>query len=400
MIDRLSVVLIDENSDSLHLAKSQLSEIQWVDVVAEATDLKTGYELVKTRKPSLALINLLPSPDQALKTVEKITLNIPKTALLVTSTQTDPDVIIQAMRAGASEFIKQPIDRAELLEAVKSIRRKSQSSTGERKEGKIFSVFGAKGGVGTTTIATNLAVNLAKNIGKRVVLVDLNLQLGNAALFLNVDSNYSLVDMANNIEDLDRLSLLEALPKHKSGVVLLKGPHRPEEAESIRGSHLEYILTFLKSVFDFTVIDTNNVLDELTIRALDESDSVFVVFTDDIPAIYNTRQCLDTFHKMGYGKEKLFLTMNRDGSKKGFSQDEVEKSLNYPLFWRVPNEDYPLVVSSVNQGIPISIMKPQSKLGKSFHELATRLSGNGGNGKKPSADKKNGTVLKKLFSRG
>jgi pilus assembly protein CpaE len=373
--------------------------------VAEATDMKTGYELVRGRKPSLVFVNLLPSADQAMKTVDKITLNTPQTSLLVTSSETDPEVIIKAMRAGAREFIKQPLDRAELLEALKSIRRKNSSPTGKKTEGKILTVFGAKGGVGTTTIATNLAVNLAQNIGKRVVVVDLNLQLGNAALFLNVDSNYSLVDMASNMEDLDHLSLLDALPKHTSGVYLLKGPHRPEEAELIKGSHLEHILIFLKTVFDYIVIDTNNILDEFTIRALDESDSIFVVFTDDLPAIYNTKQCLETFMKMGYGQEKLFLTMNRDGSKKGISLKELEKSLNYPLFWRVPNEDYPLVVSSVNQGIPISTMKPHSKLGKSFKNLATHLTktdgnGNGGNGKDAKVKTGKSRGLGKLFSRG
>jgi pilus assembly protein CpaE len=399
MADRVSVVLIDENGDSLRVAKTMLSEIQWIDLVAEATDLKTGYELVKGRKPSLAIVNLMPSTDQAVKTVDKITLNTPQTSLLVTSAQTDPDLIIKAMRAGAKEFIKQPFDRSELMAALKNIRRKNNSATGKSTEGKIFTAFGAKGGVGTTTIATNLAVNLAQNIGKRVVLIDLNLQLGNAALFLNVDSNYSLVDMANNIEELDHLSLLDALPKHSSGVYLLKGPQRPEQAEMIKGTHLEHILVFLKTVFDYIVIDTNNILDELTIRALDESDSIFIVFTDDLPAIYNTRQCLDTFLKMGYGQEKLFLTMNRDGSKKGISHKELEKSLHYPLFWRVPNEDYPLVVSSVNQGIPISIMKPHSKLGKSFSELATRLKGNGDDGKEIQKKAKQPGGLMKFFSR-
>lgn len=405
MTENITVLIIDADDTSHRLAKGLLKEIPRVSIVGETPDSSRGFDLVRQLKPMVVLLNLYPAVDQLLRLAEKITHNLPHATLFVTASDKNPETIIKAMRAGAREFLSQPLGREELATAFNKLRLTSHWKSEGIADGKIVAVFGAKGGVGTTTIATNLAVTFAEQMKKKVILVDLNLQLGNASLFLNIKPKYSIVDIANNINDLDPTVLKGVLPKHASGMYLLSGPSLPEQAESIREGHLDRIFSLLRSMFDFVVVDTANVLGELTLKALDESDTVLLVFTDDLPGIYNVRQCLDVFQRMDYDQDKVRLVMNRGNSNRGISADDVGKSINYPVFWKIPNQDYQTILSSLNQGIPISSFKPHSKVSASFRELAVSLNGTAHaadekpRGATPEAGSEKKTFITRLFSK-
>jgi len=400
MTENIRVVIIDADDDSHRVTKDLLKEIPRVTVAGESLDPSRGYDLVRQVKPTVVILNLYPAIDQALRLAEKITHNTPHVTLFVTSSDKNPETIIMAMRSGAREYLSQPLKREELAAAFNKLRMSSHWMSEGVSDGKVVSVFGAKGGVGTTTIATNLAVTLAEQMKRKVILVDLNLQLGNTALFLNIKPKYSIVDIAENIEDLDPMVLKGVLPRHTSGIYLLSGPSRPERADSIGGSHLDRILTFLRSMFDFVVVDTAHALDELTLKALDESEIILLVFTDDLAAIYNARQCLDVFQRMDYSQDKVKLVMNRGYSNRGFSAKDVKKSINHPVFWKIPNQDYPTVLSSLNQGIPISSFKPNSKVSASFRELAVNLNGHMYGGEEiPREERRRRSFVARLFSK-
>jgi len=373
MAENTTVLIIDADDDSRRTAKGLMTEIGWVTIAGESSDPSGGFELVRKIKPDVVFLNLYPAADDLLELAEKITRNAPHTTLFMTSSENDSDIIIKAMRSGAKEFLRQPYEKDEFREAFRKFRMSDHGAADGVSHGRIVSIFGMKGGVGATTIAINLAVNLAKHTKKKVVLVDLNLQLGNAALFLNIKPKYSIVDIAGGIEEIDPVTVKGILPRHESGIYLLSGPQRPEQSELVRENHLDRILMVLRSMFDFIVIDTTNVLGELALRALDESEMILAVLTDDLAAIYNARQCLDIFDRMGYGEDKVRLVMNRGFSNRGITSQDVEKSISYPIFWKIPNEKYPTVLSSLNQGIPISLFKPHSKLSGSFRDLANHI---------------------------
>jgi pilus assembly protein CpaE len=373
MAEGIRVFVIDADEMSFRVTKSLLSEIPWVNVVGESVDPPQSMAIVRQVKPSVIILNLNTAMDELMGLVEKITQTVPGTTVFVTASDKSPETIIRAMRSGAREFFSQPISKDELMEAFTKVRLSDHRANEGVSGGKVVSVFGMKGGVGTTTIATNLAINLNGEAKKKVILIDLNLQLGNAPLFLNMKPKYSIVDITGNIEDMDPVTLKGILPKHSSGMYLLAGPPHPEQSELVRESHLDHILKFLRSMFDFIIIDTTNILGELTLRALDESDIILAVFTDDLAAVFNTRQCLDIFQRMGYSEHKVRLVMNRGVSNRGIPREDVEKSIKYKVFWNIPNEKYPTVLSSLNQGIPISIYKPRSKLSASFRDLAEHL---------------------------
>ena len=373
MAEGMRVFIVDADEVSCRSTKSLLAEVQWVDVVGESTDLARALATVRQVKPAIVILNLFPGEDEALGLAEKITHSLPETTLFVTCQDKNPETIIKAVRSGAREFLPQPLSREDLLEAFTKVRLSNHRASEGVSRGKVVSVFGMKGGAGTTTIAINLAVTLTRQTEKKVILVDLNLQLGNAPLFLNMKPKYSIVDIAGNIEEMDPITLMGILPRHSSGMYLLAGPSRPEHSELVRESHIDRILTFLRSMFDYTVIDTTNALGERTLRALDASDVILAVLTDDLASVYNARQCLDIFQRMDYSEEKVRLVMNRGISNRGIPRQDVEKSIDYKIFWNIPNEKYPTVLSALNQGIPISTFKPRSKLSAGFRDLAAAL---------------------------
>jgi pilus assembly protein CpaE len=391
MADLITIGIIDSDENSRRFLKTMLSEIPWVKIETEANDLNRGYELIRKIQPSIVILDLGSNVDHALVLAEKISQNLPKTTLFVTSANTSSEVVIRAMRSGAREFLSKPLNRDEVSSAVKSvIRLKNSQMMGNGSMGKVITAFGVKGGVGTTTIATNLAVNLSRLTKKEVVLIDLNLQLGNAALFMDIKSKQSIVDIINNIDDLNPKLLKDILPRHSSGIYVLSSSSKMEDADRVRTIHLDKMLTLLKTTFDYIVIDGNDIFDDLTLKVLDESDSILAISTVDLPAVYNTRQCLDIFQRMGYGQDKVRLVFNRYASIKEAAFQELEKSLDYPIYWKIPNQDYATVVKSINEGTPVSIMKPNSKLSQSFHKLAIQF-----NGRKPETSKQKNRKLKK-----
>ncbi len=400
MTDQITVVIIDKDENSRKHLKTLLSEVPWVKIVSETADLNRGYEVIRQNKPSIVVLDLYPIVEQALELAEKISQNMPRTTIFMTSHEDNSDTILRAMRSGAREFLTKPLKNEEVIRAVRGvIRHKNQRLMDKDSLGKVLTVFGVKGGVGTTTIATNLAINLSRHSKGGVVLVDLNLQLGNTALFVDMQSSHSIVEVARNIEDLNPKLLKEVLPRHSSGVYILTSSTKIEDADYIKAKHLDQILILLRSTFEHIVIDVKNVLDEVTLKVLDESDRILAISTVDLPAVYNARQCLNVFQRMGYSQDKVCLVFNRYASIKEPAFREIEKSLEYPVYWKIPNQDYGTVVKSINEGVPLSIMKPNSKLGQSFKALAGQFNGNGSvvNKREQKAPKKG--FLKRLFAK-
>ena len=370
------IVVIDLDESSCRVMQAILQEIPDIEVKTEFKDFNKGFELVKNVKPGIVILNLFPAEEPVFKIAEKIARYFPGISLFITSKQADSNLVIRAMRIGAREFICQPVAKDELIKAVMAVVKKQrQSFLGKGAEGKVITFFGARGGVGTSMIATNVATTLAKRAKKEVLVFDLNLQFGSAALFLNMKMKYSVLDVAKNIDSMDVRMFKSMLPKNEAGVTLLAPPHRIEEAESITADHIEQMIVFLKKVYDFIIIDTHHVFDDVTLKALYESDFIFLVSFFDVPTIYNTKRCLDLFKKIGYDQEKVKLLINRYGMTEAVDVSAMEKLMDYPIFWRIPEHDYTSVLHSINKGTPLSETSPNSKLSLSFFDMIRQFNG-------------------------
>ncbi|MBN2410660.1 AAA family ATPase [candidate division KSB1 bacterium] len=397
MGNNIKIVVVNLSETEESTVRKIIKDIPNAEIVAQTSQFLDGYDIIKNENPDIVIINLYQAEEKALNLAERISTNLPNVTLFLSSPQAYPEIIIRSMRAGAREFIIQPFKKEELITAINNyLEFKERSSIGKGRDGKIISIFGVKGGVGATTVATNLAVLLRKKSNKDVVLVDFNFKLGNAALYLNIKPKFSIMDVALNLTNIDGERLKKSLPKHSSGVCMLPGPSRLEDSESLKGIQVEKILNILKNLFDFIIIDSSREFDDLNIKALDSSDLILAIANIEIATIYNAKSCLDLFKRMGYDKDKVRLVLNRFATQNGFTSETLEKTIDYPIFLKIPNQTYANVIDSINQGTPITQMMPKSKMSVSFDDLISKLNGKLSIQKE---DKKSKSLLKKLIKK-
>ncbi|MBN1550441.1 AAA family ATPase [bacterium] len=374
MAEKISVVIVDPDPKSSQQIKTILRDIPGLEIEGETTALVNSFNLVKKLKPLIVVLNLFPSEEQSLNVSKKITQNFPDTIMVATASKPTSQTIIKSLRAGAQEFLSQPFVKEDVIEAMKSIIQRAKQKTGESTvRGKIITVMGVKGGVGTTTIATNLATVMAKYLKKEVVFLDLDLKFGHSQLFFNIKPKYSILDLGETINTIEPKLLKDALSKHSSGTFLLAGTNQIEESEAIHANQIDQLLYLLKTIFEYIIIDIHRTFDEITIKALDEADILLTVSNSEIPAIYNTKRCLDLFKKMGYSNDKVQLILNRCSAASGMDFRQLEKTIGYPIRWKLPNLNYPKMLKSINEGNPISLMMPKAKVSLEFLEMATAL---------------------------
>jgi len=297
--------------------------------------------------------------------------------VFVTSDRKDTDLLLKAMRTGAKEFLSQPLDELEVKGALESLRKRFQQSAALREPvhvGQIINVIGAKGGVGTTTVAVNLAMILAeKKKAGSVALVDLNTVFGEIPLFLSVKSNYHWGQISKNVGRLDSTFLLNALSKHPSGVHILPSPSYLNGHPAVTPEIMDRLLTTMKRTFDFTIVDGGQSLDGPGLKAIEMADRVFLITLLSLPCLRNTNNLLKSLASVGVAQtDQVRLVINRFMKKSDITIKEAEESVHNKIFWSIPN-DYKTTMSAINRGKPLYEISPRADITKSLEELADSL---------------------------
>lgn len=375
MPDEITVLIVDTDERSRASLKGLLAGMPVAAVVGEAPDVKRGLKLVKQLKPGLVIMELSPVKD-ALEAAEKIKTEHPRTSVFFTASDPGAEAILKAMRAGASEFLSRPVNGTDLGTGLRKLAAKyERDAAATRDAGKVVTVFSNKGGVGTTTIATNLAVSLAQETGQKVVIADLDLELGDVTMFLNLKPRYTIVDVVSRGPRLDSSSVHSALAKHDSEVFVLGEPAKPEDADAITADQVGQLLTHLRQMFSFVIVDTAHTFEERTLEVLDVSDLILLVVLLDLPNIRNVQRCLDVFNRLpGYDSEKVKLLVNRYMPDLQIGIPQIQQTLKTDVYWKIPN-DYGRVISSVNSGTPLVSMNGESPVSASFKNLARDIAG-------------------------
>ena len=241
----------------------------------------------------------------------------------------------------------------------------------EDEAGRIITVFSPKGGAGVTTIAINLATNIHDMTDKPTVLVDLDLNAGDVTTFLNMKPTYTITDVTMNISRLDKTFLQGVISKHESGISVLAEPQKIEEGVSISSSEIKKVLSLLKSMYKYIIIDAETI-SERTTTAIEMADMILLVFFMSLPSIKNMQRHLRYFDRIGLGKDKVKLIANRYLKKSDITIQDTEKALNYPIFFTLPN-DYDTTMTCLNKGVPINEGAPRSQLNISMKDLAKSI---------------------------
>lgn len=399
MQNRISCLVAEPEPEAMRQIDVLGRQIGVIEVRWKSRSLDAGIELIRKHRPELAIVGLDPDPGAAIARIAELTAEFPSLCIVALSARSDADLILCAMRAGVHDFLRKPATEADLRAAVdKVLKRKSARTEPQRGEGRVVTVFSNKGGNGGTTIAVNLADAVARDHGKKTVVVDLAFAHGDVATFFNVTPAYSILDLAKNAEKADHEFLHSLLVHHGGGVYILADPPSIEEAERISPAQVRDVIVALRSMFDFVVVDTPHQFDERTLTALEMSDVVILVSLLNLPSLRNTQRCLELFGRIGLGDDRIRLVLSRYLPDDEISKESVEKTLQRPVFFTVPN-DYPSVIASVNRGRPLREVAPDKEITRSFRQLAALLLGARPASGKAVAPKKPG-FLEKVFPAG
>lgn len=291
-------------------------------------------------------------------------------------TSASSEIMKKALKMGIREFFSEPIKKEEVEIAFARYKQNLEHGKPKKvKNGKILSVLGSKGGMGSTTVAVNLAEALSQTGDSvRIALVDLNLEFGDIPLFLDMEPSHTIADVSQNLSRLDSVFLMSAMTRNDSGVYILAPPSIPEEAETVTPGGVKQIFSLMQGMFDYIVVDSNRSLDQIAMVALGLSENVFVITQLDLASLKNAKRFVDICKNMGFDESRFRLVINRYDKNADISLDEAEEVLKQKVSWLIPS-DYVTVVTSINQGKSFIHTANSSKVTKSFKEMALRIQG-------------------------
>jgi pilus assembly protein CpaE len=294
----------------------------------------------------------------------------------------DAASVRRAMVAGARDYLIKPVKPEELVGSIHSVleqeERKRMRLTGETMEtaahGTIVTVFGAKGGIGKTTIATNLATALVRTTGSTVVLVDMDTRFGDVAIMMDVPVEQSIADVARHLDEMDRDKVRDYLVQHHSGASVLPAPLHPNEWRNLTPQHIEKILKLLAQSHDYVIIDTPGTFNEIIAITLEQANLILLVTSMDIASIKDTALALEMLRAASVSEDKVKLVINHCTSANSLREEDIQRVLEYDVFWRIPHDL--AVTSSTQLGQPIVLTRPYARVSRSIIDLACVLSGN------------------------
>jgi pilus assembly protein CpaE len=346
-----------------HLRKALQGMAQ---VITSAVRPEQVAEEVRRVHPGVVLVAVSPQLPQNFGYIYNVTAA--GGVVVVVSQSKDPDLILRAMRSGAREFVVDT-DVDEIQMAVRAQAKNTESS----EEGSIITVFPAKGGMGATSIAANLAGAMQRK-GLRVCLIDLDLHLGDVPSFMDITSNTSISEILANLPRLDRDLLETSITKHSSGVAVLAQNGSMEDAEQITAADLSKLLLVLRKHYDRVVIDGVRGFDEIALAALDVSQILLMVMTQDVPAIRNGQRCLEMFGRLGYDQNKVKLILNRYQKASRITLDVIADTLKVPVTHTLAN-DFVSLIDAINRGVLLVDAAPRSKLTQDIADLVPVVAG-------------------------
>ena len=292
--------------------------------------------------------------------------------VIATGPRAEPELMLRAMRAGIQEFLVRPLDPTDLTTAVERVFRRTATAVAG---GQVFAVFGAKGGVGASTVAVNLSYALTRvHPEARIAVADMALPGGDIRLLLNVRPAYDLGDIAEKIERLDADLMASVMVPATDGLWVLSAPERPEAEELIDASVATTVVQQLRRAYNFTVLDCEHQLNDRTLAAFDAADRIVLLTELKVPALRAAQRTLGVFRRLGYPNEKLAVVVNRYQSGDVVTPAEAADVLKADIFFRLPN-DYRTCSQAATDGVPVGAAFPDTRLAGGYQQLAQKLSG-------------------------
>ena len=374
MKQSIPTIVVSEQQSTCELLKLYLQEFENFNFLASTSDFSKVCNAIKELEKSLVIIDISLYQEQGLNFVSKITSEFKNCRVIVLSDKPQVDLVIRAMRIGASDFISLPLIKDEFFVVLTKHYLDMTGAKPKKSKCRVVTVYSNKGGVGKTSIAANLALELAKITKENVALIDLNFQLGDITTFFDLKPSFNISYMLQNLDKINEDFLLSTLEKYKdTSLYILADPPYFKQADNVSSKDITKLFSILRDTFSYVVVDTFGGFDSKAINALENSDLILFVTIVNLPALRNCQRCMELFDKIGLEDEKIQILINRYMENDEISADDVEEVLGKNIYWKIPN-NYFTMMSAINKGVPVSMINPDSNLALSFKNLALMIS--------------------------
>jgi len=359
-------------------ALNSQTDLQLTDLVVS---LDKAPQIIRSAQPDILLVNYELAGQSTVDAMDDLALQFPEITLVAILPDSDATRIQQVTLAGARAFLIQPFTQVNLLSTLRRVRdleaRRSRAPVaGPAAEGparmQVISVFGPRGGVGTSTVALNLAIALFEETDRRVLLLEGKLGFGHLGLMLNLRTRNTLAELLPHAHGLEQTLVRDVVTEHASGIHVLLAPVSLEVAQGVRAEPLFSVVDGLRAFYDYIVIDAGNTLDENTVTLLDLADRVLLVATPDLAALQDVSRFVQVSRSLNYPAGKVLTVLNRAGMPGALQVKDIEGALHHDLFALVPDSGA-AGLRSLNRGLPLLFKYPRSAASRGLQRLGRSL---------------------------
>jgi len=375
-----AVLVVDQDAKARYDVKRLVKQSHF-SIAGDAGFGTDAVSLAVELEPDVVLLGMTNPVVRSLQTVESLLNTLPETPVIVYSSSPDIELARRAMLAGARDFLTMPASAEEVGKSIVAVleseeRRQMRlrgQTAGWGPQGSVITIFGAKGGVGKTTVAVNLAVALREETGQAVALVDGDNGFGDVSGMLDLTPERSIVDLTRDLSKVTRETLPKYLTQHGSGLSVLAAPLQTMSWRSVKPEDFRKAIDLISKSHDIVVVDTAGMLNEITVAALESASLVLWVVTTEYASVRDSLRAMEALRSMSYPEERIRVMVNDLATRDGVRARTIEEALGHEVFWQVPFDQR--VRQSSQIGEPAVLRYPSAPGARNLADLARTVVG-------------------------
>ena len=375
MENKITVSVFDKEDLSKTLIENYLKDVEIIEKVNKFEEFDEAQLDYSDNNLHIVIVDIAPKQRKLLDDIQRVSSTHKNLKFVLISYDLSTNLIVDALRSGAKDFLPKPLIKKDLISAIEKIQHRTEYEKTKQKVAKIITVYSNKGGLGKTTLAVNLAREIADSAKEKVLLLDLNMHFGDVTAFLDINPSYDMEYYVENLHRINAEFIYSTLKQYKSAdfSILADSPYR-SPSYNISTENILKLINKLQEFFSYIVIDTNSNIDERNTQIFGMSDLVFFMTVANLPNLRNCARSIEAFcTSVPNLEKKIRIVLNRYLQSEGLGIEDIEEVLQRKVFWKIPN-NYFAIMSAINKGVPVNTMNASTNIAKSYRQLAQQIS--------------------------